>query len=296
MLEAIKKKINEYSRKYQLDLAYVVRNEFWVYLRYGVSLVIGLAVSIIFARLAPKEVYGQFNFIMAILGTVSIVSIPGLNTAVARSTALGNEGNYKQAVKTKFLWSLIGIPALLGVGAYYYYYGTQIIGICLMVSSIFFPLMNAPNAWDSFLAGKRRFDLSSIYGNIQSVVNAAAMIAVLLLNASNLLLIIITYLVTTAFLHCLFYFRSLKHIENQVKDSECIKYGYFLTGTGVIGVISGYLDKIMIGTLLGAPQLYAKLLCEGLRDRYTVKRQVRRFEEHALVLNQRARRHDPYAQ
>jgi len=150
---------------------------------------------------------------------------------------------------------LLGIPALLSVGAYYYYYNTQIIGICLMISSVFVPLMWAPNTWSSFLAGKKRFDLTARYGGIQSGINAAAIIGILFLNANHLVLIFATYLITNAFLACLLYQRSLKYIENNAKDDECQKYGYFLTTTNIAGTLAMHIDKILIGTLLGAPQL-----------------------------------------
>ncbi len=254
MLELAKTKINEYSKKYQIDLAYVIKNEFWVYLRVGISLIVGLAVSIAFTRLASKEVYGQFNFILAILAIASLLSIPGLNTAVLRSTARGNEGNYRQSVKTRFLWSLLGIPALLGAGAYYYY-NIQIIGICLMISSIFFPFIYALGTWNSFLAGKRRFDLAAKYGSAQSIVSAAAIIGILFLSADHLVLILAAYLIANSLLACLLYRRSLKYIENEVKDNECQKYGYFLTTTNIVGTLANNIDKILIGTLLGAPEL-----------------------------------------
>lgn len=255
MLELVKTKINEYGKRYQIDLAYAIKNEFWVYLRLGISLIIGLAVTVAFTRLASKEVFGQYNFILAILAIATLVSIPGLNNAVARSTARGNEGNYKQAVKTRFLWSLLGIPALLGVGAYYYYYNTQIIGIGLMISSVFVPFMWAPNTWSSFLDGKKRFDLTTRYGSIQAAISAVAIIGILFLNANHLVLILATHLITSSFLTCLLYRRSLKYIENKAKDDECQKYGYFLTTTNIVGTLANNIDKILIGTLLGAPEL-----------------------------------------
>ena len=79
MFELVKTKINEYGKRYQIDLAYAIKNEFWVYLRLGISLIIGLAVTVAFTRLAPKEVFGQYNFILAILAIASLLSIPGLN-------------------------------------------------------------------------------------------------------------------------------------------------------------------------------------------------------------------------
>lgn len=255
MFELVKNKVNEYTNKYQIDLSYLIRSEFWVYLRFGISLFIGIGISVAFARLASKEIYGQYNYLIAILAIVSILSIPGLRNAVLLSTAKGNEGNYKLAVKTSFLWGLLGVPVLLAVGAYYYYYNTQIVGICLMISSIFFPLIYAPNIWDSFLAGKKRFDLTARYGSIQLTINAAAVIGILLLDAGNLVLIFYTYLVVSFAVTSFLYWKSLKYIKNNKKDKECQKYGYFLTTTNVAGTLAKHIDKILIGTLLGASEL-----------------------------------------
>ena len=255
MFELGKSKVNEYTNKYQVDLPYLIRSEFWVYLRSGISLITGVAVSVIFARLAPREIYGQYNYLLAILAIVSILSIPGLKNAVLFSTAKGNEGNYKVAVKTSFLWSLLGVPALLAVGAYYYYYSIEIVGVCLMISSIFFPFIYAPNIWDSFLAGKKRFDLTARYGSIQIIINAAAIIGILLLDADNLVLIFITYLIMSFSVAISLYWKSLRYIENRKKDEECQKYGYFLTTTNVVGTFAKHIDKILIGTLLGASEL-----------------------------------------
>lgn len=97
MRQQVIAKINEWGKRYQVDLAYIIKNEFWVYLARGVSLITGLAISVAFARLAPKEVLGQYNFIFAVLAIVSLLSIPGLSNAVLRSVARGNEGNYKGA-------------------------------------------------------------------------------------------------------------------------------------------------------------------------------------------------------
>ncbi|MBA7469901.1 hypothetical protein ES707_05177 [subsurface metagenome] len=255
MLEQVATKVSEYSKRYGIDFAYIIRNEFWVYLRQGVLLIVGLATVVAFARLAPKEIYGQYNFIFAILAIVALVSIPGLDNAVLRSVARGNDGNYTEAVKTKFLWSLLGIPVLLGTGAYYYHYGTPIIGICLMISSVFFPFIYAPEIWKGFVQGKRRFDLMAKYGSMQSTVNAAAIIAILFLNPTHLVLIVVAHLAVTACLTCFFYLRSQRYIENKVEDNECVRYGYFLTTANIVTTLVQNIDKILIGILLGAPQL-----------------------------------------
>ena len=265
--ERVKTKINEYEKRYQLDISYIIKNEFWVYLRRGITLGGGLAVSVAFARLASKEVLGQYNFILALLAIFSVLSIPGLNTAVLRSVARGREGTYKAAVKTSFLWSLLGIPALLGAGGYYYYYSAPIIGICLMMSSVFFPFIHAPNMWNSFFQGKRRFDLTAKYGSIQSSVNAAAIIGVLFLNPAHLVLIVVINLITNSLLACFFYLRSQRYVENKAVDNECKRYGYFLTSASIVWTLGNNIDKVLLGILLGAPDLAIYSIAKGIPDR-----------------------------
>ncbi len=269
MFELIRAKIDEYGKKYQLDLVYIIKNEFWVYFRLAISLLCGFAISITFARMAPKEIFGQYNFILAILAMVSLVSLPGFVNAIIRSVARGRDGNYREAVKIRFLWSLLGIPALLGAGAYYYYYDIQIIGICLMIASIFPPFIWAPNIWESLLIGKRRFDLTARYGSIHSIASAASMVGVLLLSADHLVPIVVVYLTINSLLSCIFYWRSLRYIENNQKDSECRGYGYFLTTANIISTLADNIDKILLGILMGAAPLavysIAKTIPDGIR-------------------------------
>lgn len=255
MFERFATKVSEYSRRYQIDLAYIIKSQFWVYLAHGILLITGLATSVAFARLASQEILGQYNFIFAILAIVALLSIPGLGNAVLRSVARGNEGSFKAAVKTRFLWSLLTIPALLGIGGYYYYYNTPIIGIVLMISSVFFPFIHAPKLWVSFLQGKRRFSVLAKYGSIRFTINAIAVITILFLSPNRLILIVVANLAVNSFLTLLFYHRSQKYIKNRTEDNECKKYGYFLTTTEILGTIAQNIDKILIGTLLGAPQL-----------------------------------------
>ncbi len=267
MFERVKIKVKEYGKKYQLDITYIIKNGFWVYLRQAIALITGLATSVAFARLLSKEIFGQYNFILALLAIFSLFSVPGLNTAVLQSVARGYDTSYKRAVKTRFLWSLLGIPALLGAGLYYYYHDTQIIGICLMMSSIFFPLLNAPNAWDNFLQGKKRFDLSTKYGSLYAIINAAVIIIILFLSPGDLVLIFVTYLTSNTFLTSLLFLKSLKYIENSADDKECIRYGYLITTTNIVGIIAKNIDRILVGSLLGASELAVYVIALAIPTR-----------------------------
>jgi O-antigen/teichoic acid export membrane protein len=246
--------IDQYSKKYNVDLAYIVKNELLVYLRLFVVLTTATVTSIAFARLTSREIYGQFNYIISLVAIISLFSLPGMNTSILRSTARGYEGSYRRAVRTSFAWSVAGSLVLL-IGGMVYYLSDPQTGICLVLFSLFFTLIYAPNSYDAFLAGKKRFDVSTIYACLFAIVSSLAMIAVLLFLPNNLLYIVVGYVVINAALNCAFYLRSLRLIENEKEDGDCIKYGYFITTNNVIGTIAGNIDKIMIGALLGAPDL-----------------------------------------
>lgn len=215
----------------------------------------GLALSIAFARLASQEVFGHYQFILSILSLVSIVSIPGLNVSILGSTARGFEGSFKRAVKTSFLWSLIGIPVLLAIGGYYYIYESHIVGLAFMAASLLFPFLFAPNTWDAFLQGKERFDIAARYASIQATVNAAAIIGILFLFKNNLLLIIVMYTLILALFNILWFRRSLRYVENKKEDKETIPYGWFVTKIQILSLIAGNLDKVLIAIFIGPAQL-----------------------------------------
>lgn len=238
-----------------IDLLYFLRNGFWVTLRQGVGSVMGLLLMIVFARLATQEVFGQYQFILSILAVVSIFSIPGLNTSIIRSAAKGYDGDYPEAVRTSFFWSLLGIPALLVIGGYYFVYQNYLVGISLMVASVFFPFLYASNTWDYFLQGKGRFDIAAKFSSIQSIINMVGTVGILFFYRNNLVLIIISYLLFSTFFNVYYYLKSIRFIENEKRDKDMVRYGWFLTKINVLGMISGNMDKLLIGIFLGPAQL-----------------------------------------
>ena len=259
MLNIAKDKIYIISKKYGqrlgFDLPYFIKNGFWVFLRQGIGSICGLALSIAFARLATQEVFGQYQFVLSLLSIISILSIPGLNTAITQSVARGYDGDYKKVVKISFLWSLLGIPTLLIIGGYYYIFQSHPLGIALMISSIFFPFFYAPNTWDAFLQGKSRFDISTKYSSIQAILNTLATVTIIFFSANNLIPIVVMYFISYTFFNGCYYFRSLKYIENNRNDPNVYKFGNFLNKINILILISNNIDKVLIGVLISNEML-----------------------------------------
>lgn len=258
MFEALQSTIYQVTKKcgqkFGFDLFYFVKNGLWVIARQGIVVACGLVLSIAFARLVSQEIFGQYQLILSVLAIVSIVSLPGLNASVLQSAARGFDGDYKEAVRTSFFFSLLGIPILLIIGAYYYFYHEAPLGIAFMAAAIFFPFFYAPNTWDSFLQGKSKFRIAFGYASTQAILNTLFTIGIILLSRGSLLFIIFGYLISYTFFNVLFYFKSLRYVEND-KAGDTIHYGWFLTKINVLSLMADNLDKVIVGIFLGPEKL-----------------------------------------
>jgi O-antigen/teichoic acid export membrane protein len=252
--DRIYKVAEKYGNAVGLDLTYFVKNGFWVLLRQIIASLCGLSVSVAFARIASKEILGQYQLALSIISVVSIFSIPGLNVAVMRSIARGNDGDYKKAVKLSFLWSLLGVPALFLVGAYYFLQN-QTLGVSLMLGAVFFPFLYSPNTWDYFFQGKGRFDLSTKYFSFLSVFNSLFIILAVFFFKNNLKVIFSSYLISYSLFNSLYFLKSLKFVSNSAEDPEMAKYGVFLTKMKVLELIANNIDKILLATFLSPAAL-----------------------------------------
>jgi len=243
--------LNGLGEKVGLDLPYYTKNSFWIFLKQIIVILSEILLSVIFARFTTKEVFGNYNFLIAIIAMLSIVSIPGLNTSILRSISRGYDGVYKKGVKLSFLWSLLGIPLLLLIGGYYYFFDQRIIGIGLFIASIFFPFYYAPNIWASLIQGKKRFDKLAKYTSIKSIVTTIFIVFAIFIGKGKLIPIFITYLIIYTFLNCFYYFKCKKLVKNNKKDKIWKKSGYKLTFINFIHFCYDYADKILIGIFLG---------------------------------------------
>lgn len=261
MVYAIKDRLHKISVKYRnktgIDLPYFLKNGFFATMRQVVDLLFGLLLAIAFARFTTKDVFGNYQFVISIFSIISIFSLPGLNTSIMRSAAIGNDGDYRKAVRKSFAYSLWGIPILFAIGIFYYLTKSHELGIVFIISSLFFPLFYAPNTWAAFLQGKGKFDVYFKFGSTQSIIHTIVTSLVVFFSRNNLLPIVITYFTTYTTFNIIYYFKSYKYVENSNEDSSAIQYGKFLTKINIAQLLTENADKIIIGVFLPISSLAA---------------------------------------
>ncbi|MFH1559067.1 MAG: oligosaccharide flippase family protein [Patescibacteria group bacterium] len=249
-------RLKKTGQKFNLDLAYFVKNSFWASLKQIIETFSGLIFYVLFARLASQEIFGQYQLFLSILAVASIFSVPGLNTALIRSAAKGYDGDYKRVPKISFSWSLLGIPALILIGLFYLtFQKNPQIAQALLLTSVFFPLLYTFRFWESFLHGKGAFKKAAQFSAFFSLSINALLITMAFCFKNKLLPIVLAYLLAHTLLNLILTKKSQSLKKNNKQDKESIKYGYFLTKLNILGNIANNIDKLLVGTFLSPAQL-----------------------------------------
>jgi O-antigen/teichoic acid export membrane protein len=271
-LSKVKNGLFTSDEPFGFDLSYFVKNGFWVLLSQLAEILAGVLLSVVFARFASKEIYGQYNFLFSIFAMFSIVSIPGFRNALVRSVARGYDGVYQKSTRLSLLWSLAGLPFMVLIGAYYFHEGDRLMALSLFAAAVLLPLYYAPVSWSAALQGKAKFNYRSILLIIQLTVNALSIILAILYAKENLLLLFMANIASMALLNVIYYFWVKARFVNNNRDDKIWKQsGYKLSIIPFVSNVYSYLDKIMIGLLLGNEALAVYSIATAIAGKLTLQ-------------------------
>lgn len=259
MLKKIKFWFYQFLRRTQkytkTDNVYLAKGGSWLTLSQIGGMVIFFILGIIWARFVPKEIYGQYSFILSIAGLLAIFSLLGMKAATTQAVAQGFDGTIKPILKTKFRWSTLTLLVSFFFALYYWTQGNQTLAIAFLIAGALSPFLNNFPVYTNYLAGKKRFDLQAQYSLARTFLAAAATVIAIFLT-KNVIYLVAVYFVANSLLHAFFYFFTLKKIPpSQHINPQSIKYGKHLSLIGIIGKISAHLDKILVFHYLGAAEL-----------------------------------------
>ena len=251
------KKILLWSQKYtKTDMIYLFKNSFWTSVGKFFSSLSGILVLVFLTRYVSKDIMGQYNFYLSLLSIIAIFSISGLNTSTIETTAKGNEGVYKKAVKTSFKWSWCGSLIFILIAIYFYFLkNDQTLSLACLITAFLFPFLYPPNIWRGFLIGKQKFKQLNFLSSLQSLLYLSAMILVIIFSHGNLIWIILVYLLIQIIANTFSYYFTQRYIQNNNENKDWKSYGFFLTKMQILNLISTHIDKIIIGIFINMESL-----------------------------------------
>lgn len=239
------------SRKTGVNITTVFRQLSTVVVRQGIVIATGILLNILLARLLTKEVYGQYNVILALLGIAAIATLPGLNTVVLQSASRGDERFYNRALRISFFAGALAALGLLLVWAIVpQWFGKGIDHKAVIAALLFLPFFSGLNAWDVFLTGKQDFRLAGTFAATQACLVTLITGLVVWYNGS-LLTAILAYVGTVSVTNIVFTFWTSRSTQGGDRGSSGIWLGFHLTWTNALPTLGDHLDRILLGYYLG---------------------------------------------
>lgn len=267
MLNKIKNILRRSEKYTKTDMVYLASNSFWLTSDQMIANVISFGLSIIYANLLNKEIYGTYRYFLSAYGLIALISIPGLYTSLTRSISRGFDGNLGLGFKQKLRWSLLGSLVAIVLAGYYYFKANQLLGTGFMMIAVALPLAESFALYVCLLEGKKLFKQEVIYNIIISSLSALAIIVAVYFyhNIYSLLVAYFTALIIPRFI---FYKLSIKKYKsNNNIDPEMNDFTKKINAFQIFSNATQYIDKILLFTMLGAKELAIFSFAIALPDR-----------------------------
>jgi O-antigen/teichoic acid export membrane protein len=250
------------SQKYTgTDNLYIMRHGFWTAASYLATSILGIAAVWVYANIIPRELYGAYKYILALIGSLGFLTLTGMNRAVAQAVASGHEGVLPYSVRIQLRWNMLYTIAGLGMAGWYFWHGNAMFGWSIVILSLITPLTAAFNTYGAFLNGKKQFRSAGIYAFISQIFYIACILVAFLLSR-NIVLWIIAYTLGGIIPCLFFYLRTVRNASSDITPdikSGLIRFGGHLSFVNILSTISGYIDNILLFQYVGpaAVSIYA---------------------------------------
>jgi O-antigen/teichoic acid export membrane protein len=203
----------------------------------------------------PREVYGNYKFILSAVSILGALSLAGMGTAVIQAVAAGKEGVLRDAVRTSLRWGVFPWAVALVMALYYFFVENIGLGIALIIAGTCMPLINAYSLSNSLFSGRKDFKRSTVFA-MSSQIGTTLLLIVTAIFIHDAVVLVAVNFISSAIFASLFYFYIIrKYQPNNVTDPDMISYGKHVSYMNFFGTLANQLDKVLVFHFLGAAEL-----------------------------------------
>lgn len=224
----------------------------WVFSLRAAQLVLGMASTYFLVRAVSKEDFGEYQFVLSIIGVLTLTSLFNLKSATMQAVARGNYGSYRPALRLSFLSCFLGSAGLIGMAAWQYFQSHNThLAMAFAATSLIFPFTYGLDQWKGIKAGEEKYKSTFfLEGGNAIVMNIAVILACLMVPGSYVLPIV-----------CLLLFPALRNIFSTLHDLKVIPKDSFEEADNVsyglksslylgVSIAAKHLDKILLFAFL----------------------------------------------
>ena len=252
--------LDKLQRLLRVDVRYLLRGGSWLMLAQIIATITGLGTTIALANILPKEVYGQYRFVLSASAILFIAVLPGMANAITRMVARGGRVHIPATNWARIKWGFIGSVISLGLTGYYLWAGNASLAWSFVILAVFLPFFDTYLAYTYYYKGKENFRMAAINESWARVIQAVLVIGAMLI-VQDILVLLLTYYGGRLITNWWFYQRTLKKEpgmmakEEEASTRSVIQYGKELSWVGALGTVTGNLDKILVWYFLSGVTL-----------------------------------------
>jgi O-antigen/teichoic acid export membrane protein len=247
MLETkLQKKLDRASKYLHTDIKYLTKGVFYLFSSNSITAALVLVLSIFYANYLPIETYGQYKYILSIVGLLAIPTLEGMATALTRSVSKGNDGDLAKVIRIKILFGALSSLICLAISFYYYLGSNNTLSISFLLVSAFLPFYYTFSIYKAFLEGKKLFKTASKYTIISKIVLIPLLIGIILFTNNLHLLLFTLFLVETTLSGFFLYSVYKNNVRNNNTDPETLSYGKHLSAITIFMTVSGKITSIAL--------------------------------------------------
>lgn len=245
----------ETSQKYlRTDVRYVAGGGFWLTITQIITSSLAFVSTFFLANSLPKEVYGNYRYILSVSDVLSSFSLSGMAMSISRSVAQGKRGVLLPAFRTHLLWSSGTFLSTIGIALYYLINENQILFLSFLAVSILVPLTSGSLLYGAYLNGLKDFKVSSIYNTLSILLYSSCLITAALLT-DQLFPVVFAYFGSQAIAGLYFLWRTSKIDIGTDTIDDTVNFSKHLSILNIFSTIAGQLDKVLIFQFIGSGSL-----------------------------------------
>lgn len=257
--------ISKVGKRFGFDADYFVKGGGWLVLPILLSYPLGMVRTIVFARLATQDLLGQYTFILSIVGLTTVLSLPGINTALIETVARGNHGSLLVAMRARAKWGLLATGTVGLVAVYYARQNSLEFGIAIAAAGLFVPISAAGSCIMQFYTGTRRYARLS-WLNIGLLLLRMIVLFALLWSKASIIWLVTGESIATALYYLVQLIPLSRRVKNEPRDDQMVALGRTLTWANSITIVTGQLDSLILGSYLGFSDLAVYRIATILPD------------------------------
>ena len=265
MRNTVHKLLHWAEKIFKTDIVYLTRGFFWLASSQLVTAGLTLLLATALARFLPKEIYGNYKYIISLAGLIGALMLSGMDTVIIRSVARGFEGVVHRALGLYARFSLLGSGVALASALYYFINGNDALALSLVIVGIGLPIFQTSILFQSILTGHKEFKLTAKYNIIANLIPTALLIIAATLFNDNVPFLVLVYFIGYSATNYILLRLTLKRFPpNDKLDEQDITYGKHLSVMNVLGTIGTHIDKVLIFQLIGAVDVAIYAFAEAL--------------------------------